>query len=184
MTCRLTEKKVFQHTRPFDGEGYLYYIATRGNTCPWKNPHDMGYVHVLVHPTHDSFDHCDPADVVNYHEGGRFGTAYNHSQGEKHYAVLDLIDNPPLCPTHYSLCHTRTGWSGKLRYWNFEGSNDGNNWTLLREHRDDKSINGDILACSWKIENCNIFYRYFRVLGTGCNSDGPASIHIGTVACC
>jgi hypothetical protein len=59
----------------------------------------------------------------------------------------------------------------RLKSWNFEGSNDGSSYTVLRAHRNDNSLpDGRFNVAAWKVEGVKQAYRYFRIRMTGKNS--------------
>jgi hypothetical protein len=91
------------------------------------------------------------------------------------FAIIDLLHNLPICPNYYALAHTSSGWSGRITTWDLDASNDGVTWTTVRKHKGDQMPDSG----AWPIENCNTFYRYFRIINRGCNTDGPQSFHMG-----
>ena len=52
------------------------------------------------------------------------------------------------------------------------GSNDGNNWIIIKEHRNDTTFNTPKQSHTWTIQNCNQSYRMFRIYMTDKNSHG------------
>eukprot|EP01084_Bolivina_argentea_P035113 65132_1 len=63
-----------------------------------------------------------------------------------------------ITPTHYTLRHYITYDDICLRNWEFEGSNDGQDWTTIKTHTNDESLSGEGSSHTWKIEGCNEFY--------------------------
>ena len=61
--------------------------------------------------------------------------------------------------------------SNYLRSWNFEGSNDDNNWTIIRQHRNDTSLNKQYATFTWDVSNCITSYRMFRLHMIGRNAE-------------
>merc|ERR1712228_717481 len=60
--------------------------------------------------------------------------------GEPHpWFVVDFGDKMSVRPTHYSLEHAASHF-GLMRGWNFEGSQDGENWVILKQHLNDNSL--------------------------------------------
>ena len=74
-------------------------------------------------------------------------------------------------PTHYTMRHYTTWNIEALRSWRFEGSNDAEKWSLIKEHDDDDSLKVKDAAHTWHIEHCRDFYRYFRVYMTKKNDN-------------
>jgi hypothetical protein len=50
-----------------------------------------------------------------------------------------------------------------------QGSGNGKDWTLLRRHTNDCSLDGPFATNSWSLET-DTPYRFFRILQTGHNS--------------
>jgi len=59
-----------------------------------------------------------------------------------------------------------------LRNWSLQGSNDGKNWTLLKKHVNDNTLNSNFGTASWPVKEATRNFRHFRVLQTGHNSSG------------
>lgn len=87
------------------------------------------------------------------------------------WIAVDLLDKTVL-PTEYSVRHYSTWDSEALRSWRFEGSTDGERWTVLREHVNDETLNGKGATATWKISNAPTKpCRMFRIVQTGENSN-------------
>eukprot|EP00871_Galdieria_phlegrea_P005073 jgi/Galph1/5567/GphlegSOOS_G4257.1 len=76
-----------------------------------------------------------------------------------------------LACSMYSLAHDGSE-SNFLRNWKLQGSKDGRQWTLLKEHRNDQSLHLPLQHATWKIENLysQKFFRYFRVVSSRPNN--------------
>ncbi len=70
----------------------------------------------------------------------------------------------------YTLKHYTSWDTEALRDWVLEGSNDKNNWTVLREHVGDTALNGKGSTHTWSVSASGSF-RYLRVRMTGLNSN-------------
>merc|ERR1712154_213957 len=82
---------------------------------------------------------------------------------------MGFVDGVEVTPTKYSLSHcTDRGYY--LRSWVFEGSSDGEVWTLIREHSSDESLNEPSQSHSWDTPNVDGCFNRFRVRMTGTNS--------------
>ena len=53
---------------------------------------------------------------------------------------------------------------------------DGLNWTTLKTHSNDSSINKALGTHSWEINGITSFYTQFRVRQTGRNSNGDDNL--------
>lgn len=75
-------------------------------------------------------------------------------------------------PTHYTLRYGGSGGDSCIRNWQFEASTDGTNYVVLQKCDNDKSIDGGYASATFKLDNVNKFYRFFRVKQTGKNKNG------------
>lgn len=150
----------------FDTNGALYYIATQGGARPYRNPHTAGDVVVSSSHTYQYFrasvlvDHIsEPCPNYIYCVGN-----------SDSWMAVDLGEGRLLRLDHYCLRSDNFD-TYKLRNWNLQGTNDGVEWTTLRQHVNDQSL-GDtpMSTAAWPVEGCNVAYRYFRVFKTGPNS--------------
>jgi hypothetical protein len=164
---------------PFDGNGYLYYIATSGKTKPWKNPHTTGQVCVNASSKHLRFS--DVSGVIRNDfsgKGGSFFTGHNPGQSSSSYdeenpswVSISLLDNPPILPKYYAVQVAQEGGVG-LMNWDLEGSNDGVKWTRLRSHVDDRIFSRSRVGIvpvnrGWEIRSSIDYYSQFRLVSTG-----------------
>jgi hypothetical protein len=84
---------------------------------------------------------------------------------------VDLGKGRSLVPNYYCLRHGDSDGDYRLKSWDFEGSNDGNSYTVLRAHRNDNSLaDRGFSVAAWKVEGVKQAYRYFRIRMTGKNS--------------
>merc|ERR1712087_443641 len=87
------------------------------------------------------------------------------------WASIEFVDRLTVRPTKYTLSHcTVSGYY--LRSWVFEGSNDGEHWTMIREHSNDESLNAKGQSHSWDTPNADGYFNRFRVRMTGEDSSG------------
>lgn len=79
--------------------------------------------------------------------------------------ALDLGKERLLACSFYTLAHDGSE-SNFLRNWCLEGSKDGAEWVLLKEHRSDKTLQSPMQKATWRIEDpaSQEFYRHFRIL--------------------
>jgi hypothetical protein len=155
---------------PFS-KGYMYYIATQKHTVAWENPHIQGLVTVSASSVTPTSGYNTISDVVSHEVAGKFSTSYEAPlQSQDHWIMIDLLNNPPIRPTHYALkgfnLYVCSGF--ELRNWLFQGSNDNVRWTTLREHINDYSMNGKTnglgTVSAWSVNSAH-YFRYFRIFG-------------------
>ncbi|GJQ08758.1 hypothetical protein GpartN1_g549.t1 [Galdieria partita] len=79
--------------------------------------------------------------------------------------TLDLGVDRLLACSFYTLAHDGSE-SNFLRNWCLEGSKDGIDWIVLKEHQNDKALQFPMQRATWKLEEAasREFYRYFRVV--------------------
>ena len=156
--------------------GVLHYLATEGGTRAFSNPHDSGLVVASMSSLGERCDPCSSCLYECYADPSRLVQGHSHD-GKVNYTrnqpgswvAVDLKRH--LIPSHYCL---RSGFMGEgysMHTWLLEGSIDGRSWTLLREHRNDKSFagtrrnkSGTLLynVASWPIDTDTVF-RHFRI---------------------
>ena len=59
-----------------------------------------------------------------------------------------------------------------LKSWDFEGSNDGTNWSLIKTYTNDNTFTGGGQSHTFTINEGNEYYQHFRIKITGPNSMG------------
>ena len=76
-------------------------------------------------------------------------------------------------PTQYSLRHYWSWDTECLRNWRFEGSLDGVEWTVLKEHVEDMALNGKGSTYTWPLpaKFHEQTFSKFRIFQTGINSN-------------
>ena len=79
---------------------------------------------------------------------------------------VELLLDMKIKPSAYKLRSYSDGDGHFLLNWNFEGSNDGSNWITLKSHSNDSTIADFGAIGSWSVD-CNVFYKFFRILLTG-----------------
>ena len=157
----------------FEG-GVIQYLATNGNTEPAKNPHTSG--EVLAAMSSIGYSGGPSRLVEQRHDG----STRNYTKDEPNqWVAVDLGKDRSLVPSDYCARHGATSGYSRLRSWDFEGSNDGSNYTVLRSHKNDDSLpDQGFSVAAWKVEGANQAYRYFRIRQTGENS-----YHDHTLSC-
>jgi hypothetical protein len=144
-------------------QGVLYWLGTGKGAHEYRNPHDIGAVHVggwvdTLEELHESFEdrrHFAATQssrralvqyrprVKGFSAGLRMLEALENCDVlscdyalEKLSVVLDL-KTITLRPTAYSL---RYDCCDGMSHWNFEGSNDGSTWYTLHQVRGDQHL--------------------------------------------
>lgn len=95
--------------------------------------------------------------------------------------AVDLGEGRVLAPSHYCLrshCHT----NHKLRTWELQGSDDGENWTVLRRHDNDRALGNEANStASWPLDTAGQEFRHFRIQQKNENSTGQHFLTCGGI---
>ena len=151
----------------FDEFGVLYQIGTAGGTREYQNPHVSGDVQV----TSSSLSSGKIEHFVAHSSPN--SDTYTKNIHKSRFMV-DLKEHRRLQVTHYCLRHGYSRGYDRLQNWRLEGSNDGNNWTTLRNHNNDQSLpNSGFSEAGWAVDGCDPGgYRFLRILQHGSDSSG------------
>jgi E3 ubiquitin-protein ligase HECTD1 len=162
---------VFVYESDFDTNGLLFWLGTNGKTTEYVNPHTSGKVVVTA------------SSVNNGTLEGFIGHAQPDGAHETDREPMSFVAVQfplPVVVTRYTLRH---GWhSGeyRLQNWNFEGSNNGVEWVVLRQHVDDQSLEDEEFStASWDVNPDSLAFSHFRILQNGENSSGEDELDVG-----
>jgi hypothetical protein len=185
----------------FDGQGVLHWIGTNGGTAPYVNPHTMeGGGGVVAAMSSVSYGGSStPAHFVIHDHDGSTPNSTNNIPNS--WMSVDLGAGRLLAATHYALRHGRDNGYCRLLQWQFEGSNDGASWTLLKAHTHSTSPFPDhgFSVAAWPVDPPpappsaaavaagggdaagagaagSHGFRHFRIIQTGKNSLGYDSL--------
>jgi hypothetical protein len=158
-----TKGMEFIYTSDFDNKGIMYYLGTNGYTESWINPHDRNVIKVTASSLQND---SEPAQAIVGLSTVRCVTAAKPNQSFK----ITFLEHT-VCPSHYSLKHYSSWDTEALRSWKFEASNDGINWTCLREHINDAVLDKKGATHTWELPKSTVFYSQFRIFMTNVNSN-------------
>lgn len=152
----------FEYELSDDGfpKGIIYWLATNGYQRPWQNPCELGIIRVYA----SSVERGEPHYLVNQDPQELWTCDVPAS-----WLSIDLKTYKVL-PHAYILRHGGNYKADSLRNWDFQGSNDGVNWTMIKRYSEDESLNGPFAVKTFIIEDVLIPYRWFRIIQTGHNS--------------
>jgi hypothetical protein len=170
---------------PGDCKGILFQLATHFGLQEWQSP-------VLSHKVAISgtpLKRGNPSDLVSPVFDKQVCYTENHPDGAS--VVFHLLNNYRVCPSHYALAHRHFGADAPsqcphdgyyLRNWEFQGSDDGVDWTILSTHRKDRLLNKyRPYGITPVLPECSLFYSWFRLIATKPgNSEGTLAL----VMCC
>ena len=158
-----------QFTECFDTNGVLYYLATDGwFTTDYSNPHTSGMV-VATFSSKGSQPHAAAERFVQHQHDGN----YNFTDDKPNsWMSVDLGEGRTLVPDHYCLRSGKHEGNHKLRNWELQGSEDGDQWHTLRRHDNDTSLADPAFSTAdWSVEADGRSFRHFRVHQHARNSD-------------
>eukprot|EP01083_Nonionella_stella_P111629 327589_1 len=161
----LDTQKVFVYESDFDTNGICYAIGSNYGQKQFSNPHTQG----LITITSSKWDNrylVELEQILGRVEQSFHCLSENIQNG---WFSIDVGANMKIKPTHYTLRHSNQG-SHYLRTWNFEGSNNGENWNILKRHDDDTSLNTTFGTHTWSVE-CTESYQMFRIYMVGKDSN-------------
>ena len=157
---------VLEYESDFDTNGVLFLLGTNGRTTAYVNPHTTGKVVV----TSSSIGEGTLEGFIGHGRPPDDGYNYTNNVAGSFVALQLPL---PLAVTRYTFRSDRSGASYALRDWNFEGSNDGVEWVVLRQHVNDTSLPAHQFAtASWDVNPDGLAFSHFRVHQTGVNSGG------------
>jgi hypothetical protein len=167
---------------PFDTNGVLYRIATKGSTRPYVNPHTAGEVVASA-----SCGNSRPSDGHTYAdcvfvEHTHATHLENYTDNEPNsWMAVDLGEGRSLVAQYYCLRSDLDAdlefeydsTDAKLRHWELQGSNDGHAWTMLRKHEGDSSLAAESMStAAWAVDAAGRAFRRFRILQTAPTVNG------------
>ena len=156
-------EREFVYERDYDGKGVVYWVGTKyGTEKEWENPSKRG----LITVDSSGWGFGSAEDMVAKEA---CWSCSKYSEGA--WASIEFVDGLMVKPTKYTLSHS-TMDDYPFRSWAFEGSRDGEHWTVIREHYNDCSLKRKGQSHSWDTPNVDEYFNRFRVRMTGMDSSG------------
>lgn len=163
----------FEYVSDFDNNGILYHLGTNQGTAPFQNAAGRDAVDVTASSLRKD---SEPASALLDRTDVRFTT-----HPIKNSSVRFDFKGRRVKVRAYTLKHYKSFDTEALRSWVLEGSNDGNTWTVLREHANDDALKYKGDSHTWAVHSnaANTAYRYLRVRITGPNSNNHWHLALG-----
>lgn len=159
------------------GNGLLQWIGTNGGEKPWENPAATGQVGLVTSHAMYSMQ-MRTEDIIS-----RVGGISCYWGGScPQYFILDLKHRRLRC-NYFTLRHGYQAANSYIQNWNFAGSNDCTNWTILYEGGE-TPFSKAFDTKSWPIPDGKDYFRYFRVLQKGNYSMGKGTTSGGSAYLC
>ncbi|PRP88877.1 BTB/POZ domain-containing protein [Planoprotostelium fungivorum] len=143
------------------GEGIIHWIATGCGRDLRQDPATKG-----IRVKASSVEKGEPGDLIRKKDSGVEMWTMDVPSS---YITIDLGQGRQVIPTCYTLVHCNYN-NDILRTWQFQGSNEEDNWMTLSKHINDDSLSGKFVPHSWPLTGVTKAFRYFRILQTGHNS--------------
>lgn len=156
----------FKYQSDFDENGIFYYIATRGKKQKWSNPMSANLLKVEGWQN----DGIGTGQLYYFFQRETNDDLWLSCSKSAAY-VIDLGEHRKAKVNYYTYKHFAQNCCYP-RLWNFEASNDKENWDILTKHDEpnNESFSSANQVKSFPVPKCTKFYRYFRVLNVGQNS--------------
>ncbi|KAM7253169.1 hypothetical protein ACFE04_025787 [Oxalis oulophora] len=167
---RRSSFKELQYICDGDSNGVFYFVGTSSGDHPWVNP--VLSKRIIITASSPTSRYTDPKALVSRtYLGTSFAGPRMEDEHISAWWMVDLGEDHQLMCNYYTL--RQDGSTAFIRFWNFQGSLDGNNWTDLRVHKDDQTICKPGQFASWPIIGPNTLlpFRYFRAILTGPTMD-------------
>eukprot|EP01084_Bolivina_argentea_P310195 536723_1 len=163
---------IFIYASDGDTNGLLYHLGLSSNAKQsYTNPTVTGKVLL----SSSSLDR--KSSLLSCFVGRDAATCITNPNKASFIAIH--LKDITLMVTKYTLRNTFNS-RNSLRNWNFEGSHDGMNWNILKQHQNDESLNSKSGIHSWDVD-CNKFFSHFRIIITGKNADNKWRLGCGGI---
>ena len=158
----------FKYEWDFDQNGVFWALGTNFGIEKYQNPATIKKVLVVTSPMNEK------SEPSHGFIGRKETMTLTQSVQSSFFSVH--LDQLRLKPSAYTLRHYKLKASYHLTNWEFQGSHDGEQWTVLRKHENETSLKGKSKSYTWHLDNVQEYYSSFRILMTGKNSDGSLSL--------
>ncbi|KAL3505492.1 hypothetical protein ACH5RR_035333 [Cinchona calisaya] len=160
---RKSSFKELQYICDGDSNGLLYFVGTSYGKHQWVNPVLSKKVTVTASSPISRF--TDPKVLASRtYQGTSFAGPRMEDGRNTSWWMVDIGTGHQLMCNYYTL--RQDGSMAFMRYWNFQGSSDGENWQNLRIHENDETLCKPGQFASWPIDGSNTLlpFRFFRVI--------------------
>ena len=155
--------KEFVYECDYDGNGIVFWVGTHYGEQEWVNPALRGLIRVNSSGW-SSYGSVD--DIV----GNKACNSFS-AENEGAWLSIEFIDDVMVKPTGYTLAHARSHTLYALRDWVLEGSVDGNQWKIIKQHISDRAFETH-QSHTWSALNVDAYFNRFRVRMTKANLSG------------
>ncbi len=146
------------------GDGIMTFLGRKFGAEQWMNPAVRGFVKL------DCSGLDSGASIERVLDCFPVGPCL--SPKESPWIQFDFGQKLRVRPSAYALIHSVECNDRFLRNWVFEGSEDGDHWTALKDHEKDTTLREKGQSHTWPLFEVQEFYQKFRVRMTGMDSSG------------
>lgn len=131
------------------------------------NIHDNGTIKIESNSLSKSNYH--PKNLVDY-ESDNFYYSNNEILAN---ICFDFKDKKVNISDYSIKSYDQESYTGHLKDWNIDVSNNGENWITIDSHKNDQTLNGRNIVATFNVQNKDEqFYRFVRLSQTGNNWNG------------
>ncbi|KAL6861699.1 hypothetical protein ACP4OV_017399 [Aristida adscensionis] len=174
---RRSSYKELQYISDGDNNGVIYYAGTSFGKHQWMNP--VLTKNITVTASSPNSRYTDPKALVSKNFQGTCFAGPCIEDGKKcSWWMVDIGQDHQLMCNYYTV--RQDGSTTFMRSWVLQGSIDGQNWTSLRVHNDDRTICHPGQFASWPVVGplALLPFRFFRVALTGPAAGGTWNLCI------
>ncbi|KAK8842714.1 hypothetical protein M9Y10_025575 [Tritrichomonas musculus] len=153
----------FEYIKGYEFQGIMRYLTQKTG----GNIHDNGTIEI----TTNSFSKANyqPKNLVDYDKDN-----YYHSNDDIMANIYFDFKEKSVQLVNYTIkSYSQESYTGHLRSWTIEVSDNGKDWLEIDRHEDDDSLNGPNRIVTFNVKNTNnAFHRFVRLHQTGNNWNG------------
>lgn len=163
---RRSSYRELQYISDGDNNGVIYYAGTSFGKHQWINP--VLAKNITVTASSPNSRYTDPKALVSKNYQGTCFAGPRDEDGKKcSWWMVDIGQDHQLMCNYYTV--RQDGSTAFMRSWVLQGSMDGENWTSLIVHEEERAICQPGQFASWPITGPSALlpFRFFRLALTG-----------------
>ncbi|KAJ4770586.1 BTB/POZ domain-containing protein [Rhynchospora pubera] len=174
---RWSSYKKLQYICDGDNNGVIYYSGTSYGEHQWVNP--VLARKIMVTASSPASRYTDPKALVSRTYQATCLAGPRTEDGRNcSWWMVDLGRDHQLMCNYYTV--RQDGSANFMRFWAFQGSMDGENWTNLRVHENDQTLCRPGQFASWPVSGTSALlpFRFFRVILMGPTAGDNNSLNL------
>ena len=172
---------IYNYSKDFDKNGVVYALAPNSGKTSLVSSSSTSASRTQIVATRSSDGEGNAMDLLENQV--QTGTLSGTKDEEDSWWCVDLTERYVLYLTRYTLRHGRDKSLLVLLNWRLEGSVDGREWTVLKNHENERGLREPkpYCTCTWTIDGNSKAFRYFRIFQTGKNSSENFGIFLSGI---